>query len=85
MRRICLAVLTAALAAAGCGESGPTEGTVEFKTGNIDQIGPIQNQMMENMKTKAYLKKGTEAAPKAAESKAAESKAAEAPKTETAK
>lgn len=61
MRRLGLGCLFLALACAGCGEAGPTEGPVEFKSGNIDQLGPLQNQMMENMKNKNYMKGGDEA------------------------
>ncbi len=56
MRRLGLGFVLLAASVVGCGESGPSEGSVEFKSGNVDQIGPVTNQMMENMKNKAYLK-----------------------------
>ncbi len=87
MHRLGLGFLILALACVGCGESGPTEGAVEFKAGNIDQLGPLQNQMMESMKSKSYLKKGEE--PKAGTPKGAMPKGAtgkvETPAGETAK
>ena len=89
MHRLGLGSLILALACVGCGESGPTEGPVEFKAGNIDQLGPLQNQMMESMKSKSYLKKGEEPKAKAGMPKGAMPKGAtgkvETPASETPK
>ncbi len=84
MRRFGLGCLILALASAGCGESGPTEGTVPFQSGNTDQLGPLQSQMQNNVKNKTYLKKTEE--PKAVKpsSPGANGKV-ETPKAETPK
>jgi len=58
MSRLRIAGIVAAFAVAGCGDdSGVTEGTVPFKTGNVDQLAPLKNQMTEAAKAKAYTKK----------------------------
>jgi len=58
MSRLRIAGIVAAFAVAGCGDdSGVTEGTVPFKTGNVDQSAPLKNQMTEAVKAIAYTKR----------------------------
>jgi hypothetical protein len=85
MSRLRIAGIVAAFALAGCGdESGVTEGTVPFKSGNVDQLNALKNQMSENMKNKTHTKKapiedksGAEAKPSAGGKSAPEGKAQE--------
>ena len=49
--------LVLALTAFGCGDSGVTEGPVPFKPTDASQFDEMKNQMIGNMKTKAYTKK----------------------------
>jgi len=75
MSRLRIAGIVAALALAGCGdESGVTEGTVPFKSGNVDQLAPLKNQMTEAVKTKAYTKMPAGEGKPAAEAKSEEKK-----------
>jgi hypothetical protein len=82
MSRLRIAGIVAALGLAGCGEdSGVTEGPVPFKSGNVDQLAPLKNQMTEAVKSKAYTKRpaaestpATESKPAAASKPTAESK-----------
>ena len=72
MSRLRIAGIVAAFALAGCGDdSGVTEGTVPFRSGNVDQLGPLKNQMIEAAKTKAYTKRPTGDGKAAAETKPA--------------
>ncbi len=58
MSRLRIAVIVAAFALAGCGDdSGVTEGTVPFKSGNVDQLATLKNQMTENLKNKVHTKR----------------------------
>jgi hypothetical protein len=85
MSRLRIAGIVAAFALAGCGDdSGVSEGTVPFKSGNVDQLAPLKEQMTENMKNKAYTKRppvedksGTESKPSAGGKAAADGKALE--------
>jgi hypothetical protein len=66
MSRLRIAGIVAAFALAGCGDdsSGVAEGTVPFKSGNVEQLAPLKAQIIENVKSKAYTKKSlTEGAP----------------------
>jgi len=65
MSRLRIAGIVAAFALAGCGDdSGVTEGTIPFKSGNVDQLGPMKSQIIENAKNNVYTKKsGDEAKP----------------------
>jgi hypothetical protein len=76
MSRLRIAGIVAALALAGCGDdSGVTEGTVPFKSGNVEQVGAMRNQMIEAAKAKTYTKRPVPEGKAASESKpAAESK-----------
>ncbi|MGO9470649.1 MAG: hypothetical protein ACLQIB_38540 [Isosphaeraceae bacterium] len=73
MSRLRFAGIVAAFALAGCGgeDSGVTEGTVPFKTGNVEQLAPLKNQMTEAAKSKAYLKRPTGESKPATEGKPA--------------
>jgi hypothetical protein len=86
MSRLRIAGIVAAFALAGCGDdSGVSEGTVPFKSGNVDQLNQLKNQMVENMKNKAHMKKspaedsksGTESKPSGAAKPTTEGKAQE--------
>jgi hypothetical protein len=58
MSRLRIAGIVAAFALAGCSEdTGVTEGTVPFQSGNVDQLTPLKNQMIEGMKNKNYMKR----------------------------
>jgi hypothetical protein len=67
MRRLRIAGFVAALALAGCGEdTGVTEGTLPFKSGNVDQLAPMKNQMNEIVKAKMHTKRAGEGKAEAA-------------------
>jgi hypothetical protein len=87
MGRLRIAGIAAVLALAGCGEeSGVTEGTVPFKTGNVEQLAPMKNRMNETVKSKAYMTKPPAEGKPAAESRpAGESKPAPSGKPEEKK
>ncbi len=58
MSRLRFAGIVAAFALAGCGDdAGVTEGTVPFKSGNVEQLAPLKNQMTEAARAKAYTKR----------------------------
>lgn len=59
MSRLRIAGIVAALALAGCSDdsSGVTEGSVPFKSGNVEQLGPLREQMEANIKNRPYTKK----------------------------
>jgi len=77
MSRLRIAGIVAAFALAGCSEeTGVTEGTVPFQSGNVDQLAPLKNQMIENMKNKNYMKR-----PPAEEKSSADSKTSGAAKS----
>jgi hypothetical protein len=61
MSRLRIAGIVAAFALAGCSEEtgGVSEGTVPFKSGNVEQLGPLKEQMTQNIKSKAYTKRST--------------------------
>lgn len=79
MSRLRIAGIVAAFALAGCSDdSGVTEGTVPFQSGNVEQLVPLKQQMTENIKNKAYTKRQAADEKSAKESKpSAEGKAAE--------
>jgi hypothetical protein len=64
-----------AVTLAGCGESPPESGTVEFKATNSPEIEALTKRMSENAKGKTSRK--PEAASKPSESKAASDAKAE--------
>jgi hypothetical protein len=75
MSRLRIAGIVAAFALAGCSEdSGVTEGAVPFKSGNVEQLAPLKNQMTEIAKAKAYTKRPTGEGKAATESKPEEKK-----------
>jgi hypothetical protein len=75
MSRLRIAGIVAAFALAGCNdEPGPTEGPVPFKSGNVEQLIPLKNQMIENMKTKVYAKRSPAEGTPAGEPKPGEKK-----------
>jgi hypothetical protein len=76
MSRLRIAGIVAAFAFLGCGDdSGVTEGTVPFKSGNVDQLAPMKNQMIEAAKAKTNTKgSGGEAKPAPGSTKAGEAK-----------
>ncbi len=49
--------LVVGLSVLRCGDGTVTEGTVPFKETNTDQWKEMKEQMIGNMKTKAYIKK----------------------------
>jgi hypothetical protein len=79
MSRLRIAGIVAAFALAGCGDdSGVTEGTLPFRSGNVDQLAPLKNQMTEVVKAKAYTKRPAGEGKPASEAKpAGEAKPAE--------
>jgi len=87
MSRFRIAGIVAAFALAGCGEdAGVTEGTVPFRSGNVEQLAPLKNQMNEAVKSKAYTKRPSGEGKPATESKpAGESKPAAQGKPEEKK
>jgi outer membrane PBP1 activator LpoA protein len=68
--------LTIALTLAGCSESPPETGTVEFKATTSPEIEAFTKRMSENAKGKVYTKKTTEPAAKPADAKSGETKPA---------
>jgi hypothetical protein len=77
MRGSCWMIGAVALACtlAGCGESAPEGGPVDFKATSSPAIEALRKQMSENMKNQAHLKSTPETKP-AAESKPTDSKSA---------
>jgi len=72
MSRLRIAGIVAAFALAGCGDdSGVTEGTTPFKSGNVEQLAPLKKQMTENIKAKVYSKASPAEGKPATESKPA--------------
>jgi outer membrane PBP1 activator LpoA protein len=59
MRRICwvIAGVVLAFTLAGCGESAPEAGPVDYKGTNSAAIDSLRKQMSENMANKNHLKK----------------------------
>jgi hypothetical protein len=58
MTRLRIAGIIAALALAGCGDdSDVQQGPVPFKSGNVEQLAPMKNQMGEIVKSKAHTKR----------------------------
>jgi hypothetical protein len=58
MRRLSIAGIIAALALAGCSDdSGVQEGPLPFKSGNVEQLGQMKNQMGDILKNKAHTKR----------------------------
>jgi hypothetical protein len=80
MRRICsvIAGLVLALAPAGCGESAPEGGTVDYKGTNSAAVDALRKQMSDNLKKNNHVKKTQPETKPAAGTKSGENTASDA-------